>query len=88
MARRSSAFGTVGRRGAVVLPVQLRKRLGFGEGTVFVAEEVRGGILLRRANVVPISAEEEDRRDAEEVRRRRADPATRRAPRGRWSRNS
>jgi AbrB family looped-hinge helix DNA binding protein len=75
MARRSNSFGTVGRRGAVVLPAELRKRLGFGEGTVFVAEEVRGGILLRRARVVPISKEEEDRRDVEEVRRRRADPA-------------
>lgn len=74
MARRSSSFGTVGRRGSVVLPAQLRKRLGFGEGTLFVAEEARGGILLRRAAVVPISEEEEDRHDAEVVRRRRADP--------------
>lgn len=39
----------VGRRGTVVLPATLRRRLGMDEGALVVVEEKDGGILLRPA---------------------------------------
>jgi AbrB family looped-hinge helix DNA binding protein len=44
----------VGKRGAIVVPVQLRKRFGIEEGSVVTAEALDDGILIRPAVVVPI----------------------------------
>lgn len=44
----------VGKRGTVVVPAKLRKRLGLREGSFVTAEERDGGILLRPAVVVPV----------------------------------
>lgn len=44
----------VGRRGAVVLPAKLRRRLGIEEGSFVVAEEREDGILIRPATVLPV----------------------------------
>lgn len=79
MARqRHKDIGTVGRRGSVIIPVRLRKRFGLNEGSLFVAEASKDGVLLRPARVVPLTEEEreaiEDAYDVAEVARRRADP--------------
>jgi len=44
----------VGKRGAIVVPAKLRKRFGIEEGSLVIAEETEGGILIRPAMVVPI----------------------------------
>jgi AbrB family looped-hinge helix DNA binding protein len=44
----------IGKRGTIVLPAKLRKRYGFEEGTMVVAEESEYGVLLRPAAVVPV----------------------------------
>jgi len=44
----------VGKRGAIVVPAKLRKRFGIEEGSVVIAEETEGGILIRPAMVVPV----------------------------------
>ena len=80
----------IGKRGTLVLPARLRKRYGFDEGTMVVAEESEYGVLLRPAAVVPVEVYSperkaefllanavgvEDRKSAEkEVRRLGLDP--------------
>jgi AbrB family looped-hinge helix DNA binding protein len=44
----------VGKRGAIIVPASLRKRFGIEEGSLVIAEEMDGGILLRPAIVVPV----------------------------------
>ncbi|MGH9369045.1 MAG: AbrB/MazE/SpoVT family DNA-binding domain-containing protein [Thermoanaerobaculia bacterium] len=44
----------IGKRGTIVLPAKLRKRYGFEERTMVVAEEAEYGVLLRPAAVVPV----------------------------------
>jgi len=44
----------VGKRGAIIVPANLRKRFGIEEGSLVIAEEKDDGILLRPAVVVPI----------------------------------
>ncbi len=44
----------VGKRGTIVLPAKMRKRYGFEEGTMVVAEEAEYGVLLRPAAVLPV----------------------------------
>src|SRR5437867_965370 len=44
----------IGKRGTIVIPAKLRKRYGFEEGTMVVAEESEYGVLLRPAAVVPV----------------------------------
>jgi AbrB family looped-hinge helix DNA binding protein len=44
----------VGRRGTIVLPAKLRRRLGIEEGSFVVAEERADGILIRPATVLPV----------------------------------
>jgi len=44
----------VGKRGTIVLPASLRKRYGFEEGTMLVAEDSEYGVLLRPAAVLPV----------------------------------
>ncbi len=44
----------VGKRGAIVVPANLRKRFGIEEGTIVTAEEKEDGILIRPAVVIPV----------------------------------
>lgn len=44
----------VGKRGTIVLPAKMRKRYGFEEGTMVVAEESEYGVILRPAAVIPV----------------------------------
>jgi len=46
--------GRVGRRGTFVIPATLRRRFGFDEGTLVIAEERPDGILLRPAVAIPV----------------------------------
>lgn len=52
----------VGKRGTVVIPAGLRKRFGFDEGTLVVAEEREDGVLLRPAVALPIERYSPERR--------------------------
>ena len=49
-----STTTTIGRRGTVVLPAKMRRRLGLDEGALVLVEEQGGGILLRPAAVRPV----------------------------------
>lgn len=44
----------VGKRGAIIVPASLRKRFGFEEGSMVLAEEKDDGILIRPAVVIPV----------------------------------
>ena len=44
----------VGKRGAIIVPANLRKRFGIEEGSIVVAEEKDDGILIRPAVVMPV----------------------------------
>jgi AbrB family looped-hinge helix DNA binding protein len=44
----------IGRRGAVVIPVGLRKKYGFEEGSLVIAEARAEGVLLRPVAAIPI----------------------------------
>jgi len=44
----------VGKRGAIIVPANLRKRFGIEEGTIVIAEEKDDGILIRPAVIVPV----------------------------------
>ncbi|MBI4421927.1 MAG: AbrB/MazE/SpoVT family DNA-binding domain-containing protein [Gemmatimonadetes bacterium] len=52
----------VGRRGTVVLPAKLRRRMGFTEGSIVIAEERENGILLRPAIALPVETYTPERR--------------------------
>lgn len=45
---------SVGKRGAIIVPANLRKRFGIEEGTIVTAEEKEDGILIRPAVLVPV----------------------------------
>ena len=91
----------VGKRGTIVLPARMRKRYGFEEGTMVVAEETEYGVFFffndtatteiytpeRRAEFLLANAvDAEDRKAAEgEVRKLGLDPA--RLPKGRRPRS-
>ena len=57
-----SLASKVGRRGTVVLPARLRRRLGIEEGSFVVAEEREDGILIRPATVLPVEIYSPERR--------------------------
>jgi AbrB family looped-hinge helix DNA binding protein len=72
----------VGRRGTVVLPAKLRRRLGIEEGSFVVAEEREDGILIRPATVLAVEIYKPGRKaefmlnnavGAEDYRRARAE---------------
>lgn len=44
----------VGKRGTVVIPAKIRKRLGIEEGNLIIIEERDDGVLIRRAVAMPI----------------------------------
>jgi AbrB family looped-hinge helix DNA binding protein len=82
----------MGKRGTVVIPVALRRRFGFEEGSLVVVEVRDEGILIRPAVAMPVEIYTPERRaefllsnavDAgdyaravEEVRKMGLDPAT------------
>jgi AbrB family looped-hinge helix DNA binding protein len=39
----------IGKRGTVVIPVRMRKRMGLDEGSLVLVEEERGGVVIRPA---------------------------------------
>jgi len=51
---RSAQAARVGKRGAIIVPADLRKRFGIEEGSLVIAEEKEDGILLRPAIIVPV----------------------------------
>ncbi len=72
----------VGRRGTVVLPARLRRRLGIEEGSFVIAEAREDGILIRPATVLPVEIYTPERRaefllgnavDAQDYQRARAE---------------
>ena len=52
----SREISKVGKRGTIVIPVELRRRLGLEEGSYVVMEESNGGLLIHGAMVTPIEA--------------------------------
>jgi AbrB family looped-hinge helix DNA binding protein len=52
----------VGKRGTIVVPAKLRQRFGLQEGTLLIAEEQSGGILLRPAVAVPVETYSDERK--------------------------
>ena len=82
----------VGKRGAIIVPANLRKRFGIEEGTIVTAEERDDGILIRPAIVVPVerytpqrkaefllsnaTSETDYRKAQKEVRKLGLDPAS------------
>lgn len=52
----------VGKRGTIVVPAKLRRRFGIAEGTLLIAEEQSGGILLRPAVAVPVETYTDERK--------------------------
>ena len=70
----------VGKRGAIIVPADLRKRFGIEEGSLVVAEEKEDGILIRPAVIVPVERYTPERKaefllsnavDADDYRRAR-----------------
>ena len=49
-----SETAKIGRRGTVVLPVRLRRKLGLSEGSLLLVEERPDGLLLRPAVAYPV----------------------------------
>ena len=56
MASKVGETSRVGKRGTVVIPARLRKRFGLQEGSLLIAEESEGGILLRPAVALPVES--------------------------------
>jgi len=52
----------VGKRGAIIVPAKLRRQFGIDEGTLVIAEEREGGVLIRPAVVLPIERYTPERR--------------------------
>jgi AbrB family looped-hinge helix DNA binding protein len=44
----------VGKRGTIVIPAELRRRLGLEEGAYVILEEAADGLLIRGAAIVPL----------------------------------
>jgi AbrB family looped-hinge helix DNA binding protein len=44
----------MGKRGTLVLPAKIRRRLGLGEGTLVLIEETEEGVTIRPAVALPV----------------------------------
>lgn len=53
---------TVGSRGTVVIPAELRRRYGLEEGSTVIAEPREDGLLLRPAAVLPLETYSPERK--------------------------
>ena len=51
----------IGKRGTLVIPADMRKRLGLEEDSIVAVEEREGGILIRPAAVIPIEIYSDER---------------------------
>lgn len=52
----------VGKRGTIVIPVAIRRRLRIEEGAFVIVEEREDGVLIRPAAVMPIEMNTAERR--------------------------
>jgi AbrB family looped-hinge helix DNA binding protein len=43
----------MGKRGTIVIPAPIRRRLGLEEGAIVLAEELEDGVMIRPASVLP-----------------------------------
>lgn len=48
--------GRIGKRGTLVIPVTMRRRLGIREGSLVIIEDREGGIFVRPAVAVPVDS--------------------------------
>ena len=53
--RRHPITSRVGKRGTIVMPAALRRRYGFSEGSLVIAEEREDGVLIRPVAVEPLA---------------------------------
>jgi AbrB family looped-hinge helix DNA binding protein len=51
----------LGKRGVFTIPAALRKRFGFEDGSLLIAEEREDGVLLRPAIATPIETYSDER---------------------------
>jgi AbrB family looped-hinge helix DNA binding protein len=58
----TSLTSKVGKRGTVVIPSRLRRRFGFEEGSLVIAEEAAEGVLIRPAAAVALEIYSPERR--------------------------
>lgn len=56
------ATSKVGKRGTIVIPAALRQRMGLEEGTLVIAEEMDGGVLIRPAVAIAVEQYSPQRR--------------------------
>ncbi len=54
----------VGKRGTVVIPARIRKRLGIEEGSSVLVEEGEGSVIIRPAVTVPLEVWSPERKAA------------------------
>ena len=59
-----SGVTKIGKRGTVVIPIELRRRFGLDEGTLVMLEEVPGGFTVRPAAALPVEIYDAERRAA------------------------
>lgn len=59
--KRYSETAKVGKKGAFTIPAVLRRRFGFSEGSLIIAEEMAEGILLRQAVAAPVEIYSDER---------------------------
>lgn len=52
----------IGKRGTFVIPARLRRRFGLEEGSLVIAEETSGGVLIRPAAAVAVEHYTPERR--------------------------
>lgn len=58
---RNIETGRLGKKGAFTIPAALRKRFGLSDGSLLIAEECEGGIMLRPAIAAPIELYTDER---------------------------
>jgi AbrB family looped-hinge helix DNA binding protein len=54
--KRTSEIGRVGKRGTVVIPARMRRRLGMAEGDAVLLEEKDGAVVIRPAVTLPVES--------------------------------
>jgi AbrB family looped-hinge helix DNA binding protein len=54
----------IGKRGTVVIPARMRKRMGLDEGSLVLVEEDRGGVVIRPAVALPVEIYTPERKAA------------------------
>lgn len=57
-----STATTIGKRGTLVIPVELRRRYGLDEGSAVILEAGEEGVTIRPAAVVPVETYSPERK--------------------------